>query len=65
MKINFLVFKDEDTKGCHHIPELALGHNSVSLSSVPRLHPSSLCHLLSARLPMRAGKEFRDRHHIG
>ena len=52
-------------QGCHHIPKLALGLNSVSLCWVPGSGSSPLCHTFLTRLPRGVGEEFRGRHYSG
>ena len=52
-------------KGCHHTPKLVLGRNSILTCSVPRLHPSPLCHPFLTRLAGGVGEEFGDGHHPG
>ena len=48
-----------------HLPELALGPNSVLMCWIPRLYPPSLCHLFLARIPRQVGEKFWYGHHLG
>ena len=64
MKINLLVFKDKDTKDAITYQSW---HCDITVYHHAGYQDHTLlpCYLLSARLPGRAGKEFRDRNYVG